>query len=112
MRHRRTDRRGAAAPGSWHLRSGRAAVRHPDCWLMPTVVQHLGSVAAAGSSADLMCPDASAEGSCAVDQHDVTERLWRVADLSSGVDVVLLAEQAQVVAQTEQPLEEPLRLLG
>ena len=45
-----------------------------------------------------------------VDEPDVAERLGRVAQLSPGVRVPLLAEQADVVAQVEQPFEEPTGL--
>ena len=38
------------------------------------------------------------------------ERLREVPDQAPGVDVVLLGEQAEVVAEREQPLEERLRL--
>src|SRR3954469_12929430 len=46
-----------------------------------------------------------------VGQADVAERLRRVADLPLRPDVVLLAEQPEVVPQRQQPLEEPLGLV-
>ena len=47
-----------------------------------------------------------------IDQPDVAECLRRVADLAVLDGVVLLAEQTQVVAQIEQPLEQFGGLLG
>ena len=41
-----------------------------------------------------------------VDQRDVRERLREVADQPLASRVVLLGEQADVVAQREQPFEE------
>jgi hypothetical protein len=69
-------------------------------------------MAAAGPAAGLVGGEAPAEMACDVDQPHVAERLGRVADLPLGAYVVLLAEQAQVVAQVQQPLEQPLGLAG
>src|SRR5690242_11019771 len=41
-----------------------------------------------------------------VDESDVAVRLWRVAHLPSRLDVVLLAEEPDVVAQAQQPVEQ------
>jgi hypothetical protein len=41
----------------------------------------------------------------------VTECLWEVADLALPADVVLLREQAEVVGQAEQSLEQCTRLV-
>ena len=46
-----------------------------------------------------------------VDEGDVGERLRKVADLPPRARVVLLGEQADVVAQREQPLEQRPRLV-
>jgi hypothetical protein len=51
-----------------------------------------------------------AQGACGVDQRDVTEGLGKVADQPAGGGVVLLGEQADVVAQGEQPVEGQPRL--
>src|SRR5215213_875408 len=45
-------------------------------------------------------------------QSNVGERLWEVADQSAGPGVVLLAQQAEVVPEAEQPLEEGRGLLA
>src|SRR5690348_16416090 len=47
-----------------------------------------------------------------VDQPDVAECLRGVPELAMGHRVVLLAEQAQIVASRQQPLEQRSRLLG
>ena len=44
-------------------------------------------------------------------KREVAERLREVADLPLARDVVLLCEQAEVVAQAEQPLEQRARLV-
>jgi hypothetical protein len=41
----------------------------------------------------------------------VTECLWEIADLALPADVVLLREQAEVVGQAEQSLEQCTRLV-
>src|SRR6185312_4214432 len=53
-----------------------------------------------------------AEVTSGVDQPDVAECLRGVPELALGHGVVLLAEQAEVVAQGEQPFEQRLRLAG
>ena len=47
-----------------------------------------------------------------VDQADVRERLGDVADLPARMRVVLLGEQAHVVAEREEPLEDRARFLA
>ena len=47
-----------------------------------------------------------------VDERDVRESLREVADQAFAIDVVFLGEQAEVVAQGEQALEEALRIFG
>src|SRR5712691_200411 len=46
-----------------------------------------------------------------VDERDVRERLREVADLAAAARVVLLGQQADVVAQREDPLEQRARLV-
>ena len=46
-----------------------------------------------------------------VDEREVRERLREVAELPARSRVVLLGEQADVVAEVEQPLEELARLV-
>src|SRR6516164_5488350 len=46
-----------------------------------------------------------------VDQGYVRERLRKVSDEPSRVHVVLLGQQADVVAKVEQPPEQPARIL-
>src|SRR5262245_19128304 len=41
-----------------------------------------------------------------IDERDVRERLREVSDLSPALDVVLLCQQPDVVADGEQPLEQ------
>src|SRR5690348_13455070 len=53
-----------------------------------------------------------APGCGGVDQGDVRERLREVADQPAAADVVLLGEEADVVAQREQSLEELPRLVA
>ncbi len=48
----------------------------------------------------------SREGVCAIDEREVAERLGKVAELPAGRRVVLLGEQAEIVAVGEQPLEQ------
>ena len=43
---------------------------------------------------------------CAVDQRDVGEGLRKVADQAAGARIVFLAEQPDIVAQRQQPLEQ------
>src|SRR5262249_27512593 len=43
-----------------------------------------------------------------VDEPDVRERLWEVAEQPAGVRLVLFAQQADVVADRQQRLERPL----
>ena len=45
-----------------------------------------------------------------VDQAEMAERLREVAKLPPGDGVVFLGEQAHVVREAEQPLEQPLAL--
>src|SRR5829696_4728377 len=48
---------------------------------------------------------------CGEDQREVAERLWEVADLPPAAHVVLLGEQAEVVGQREEPLEQAARVV-
>src|SRR3954447_18556770 len=43
---------------------------------------------------------------CSENQGEVAERLRKVADLPPASHVVLLGEQAEVVGETDQPLEQ------
>src|SRR5438093_13644001 len=54
---------------------------------------------------------AFAEDERRLDQREVRERLRKVAELAPGDGVVLLGEEADVVAQVEQTLEELARFL-
>src|SRR6185437_13717630 len=45
-----------------------------------------------------------------IDEADVAERLRRVAQLPAGGRVVLLAEQSEIIAEAEKPLEQLVRL--
>ena len=49
---------------------------------------------------------------CRVDKRDMGERLREVADQALSAGVVFLREQADVVAQADQPLEQALRVRG
>src|SRR5918994_1929297 len=48
---------------------------------------------------------------CCQDQGEVAERLWEVADLPPAADVVLLGEEAEVVGQPDEPLEQASRVI-
>src|SRR5918995_3539885 len=48
---------------------------------------------------------------CCHDQSEVAERLWEVADLPPTGDVVLLGEQAEIVGQPDEPLEQASRVI-
>src|SRR3954466_5238764 len=70
-----------------------------------------GAALGAGLPGGLVRGAAPAQVAGGVDQADVAERVGRVADLPLRPDVVLLAEQPEVVPQRQQPLEEPLGLV-
>ena len=44
-----------------------------------------------------------------VDQRDVRQRLREIAGLAAGSRIVLLGQQAEIVGQTEEPLEQRTR---
>ena len=52
-------------------------------------------------------PDAARQVACGVDQSDVGERLREIAHQASRPGVVFLCQEANVVAQFQQALEEP-----
>jgi hypothetical protein len=47
----------------------------------------------------------------AVDQGDVSEGLRKITNQPGAARIVFLAEQPNVVAQLEQPIEQPTRVL-
>ena len=53
-----------------------------------------------------------AQGHRGADQGQVRERLWEVARHPRAGDVVLLAEQADVVGESQQALHQPPRVVG
>jgi hypothetical protein len=49
---------------------------------------------------------------CRIDQSDVRKRLWEVADEPLRPRVVFLRQETDVVAEPNQSLEDPARLIG
>ena len=78
--------------------------------IIGAVTDLLSSPGGAFAGRDEGVGPAEAEGR--VDQRHVGEGLREVSDHAPGVGVVLLGQQAEVVAQGEQPLEDLDRLVG
>ena len=56
-------------------------------------------------------PHCAAQIDCAIDERDVRKSLGIVAQLASLPDVVFFRQEANIIAQREQPLKKLLRLM-
>src|SRR5262245_21165572 len=91
-----------------------------SCWSSPATLLHCRS---RGTRARRLRPDrrlaSTLLGGLApagqvvggVDESDMREGLWEVADQTAGLDVVLFRQQAEVVAQLEQSIEQAFAFL-
>src|SRR5215470_11007045 len=48
---------------------------------------------------------------CTFDESDMREGLREIPDQAAGAEIVFLAEQADIIAQGQQPIEKPSSLL-
>src|SRR5919201_5497043 len=77
----------------------------------PTALSLFPGSAARGRRGSVPQGAALADDDRGVDEREMGQRLREVAEQTAGARVVLLGEQADVVAQIEQPLEQLARLV-